>query len=968
MMRLQKGQNGRMTDRRMIQAAAWRDEQEAGYTRFGFWLRRRRKLLDLTQAELAAKVYCSEEMIRKIEADQRQPGRQLAERLADVLQINSELRAAFLAAARSGEMGATPDRLPAASADLTSPRPPTAEEAAVGQYRIRADQRVYLPRPLSPLIGRDVETAYLLNLLKAGESRVVTLTGPGGVGKTRLALRVAELGSRLYPDGVFFVNLAPLQSHTRLMNAIAQALGIRDTAELTIDDHVLDVLRDLRALLLLDNFEHMIAAAPRLVTLLQQCPLVAALVTSRVLLSISGERRFDVQPLPCPTPEDLEGSGESLLVAVKRSDAVRLFIERAQAVYPTFQLTDTTARIVAWLCEHLDGLPLAIELAATQSVSFSPETLLRGLTDRFALLVGGPADLPMRQQTLRATIAWSYDMLATDQQQLFRWLSAFAGGFTLESAEQLVTRLETQAAQLGGSALTKRPVRRLLDTLVRSSMIVRIDHEAETRYTMLETLREYGREQLIDSGELDDVYQAHAEGMLVLAERAAPELHGRDQRVWLDRLEPEQDNCWVALSWFLEHNLVDEGIRLVVALKPFWMARGYLGQGYAWADRYLVAAGNKSLLRAQLLLVAGKLALLQGNFDTARQQLEEALALSRAVDYRAVAACALAQLADLERASGQLSTALSLADQSITLYQTLDDKHGLAEALQIKGAVVRNQGNYAEARALVDTSLELYRAIGDQLGIAFSLYRLGILAFYSGDLGRERACYEQSLAIQSALGDKGGMAGTLNNLGMVLVVLGEFDDAQSRYEQSLEIYRLIGDRIGQANALINLGDLGRVRSDFVQSAVCFTDALDLFRAANNQRGVALALVGLGHVTLHNGNVAQAAEYFKASAAHFAALDNSRGLALSLAGYAKIACFLGVYEDAAAWLGSVDASLRSSARPFDPVDARIFQETVQQVRTQAGPEAFERAWQVGQALKLNIAVKQAPDQIDIYLRR
>jgi len=747
-------------------------------TSFGRWLRHRRRALDLTQDDLARRVGCAVVSIQKLEADERRPSRQLAERLADSLQIAADERAAIITLAR-----AEPYRDPA--------------PAAAAERLLRAPERppTNLPAPLTRLIGRKQDIAAVRNTLLRGEVRLLTLLGPPGIGKTRLSIEVARDMHPAFSDGTSFVALAPIRDPALVLATIAQTLGITESTGRPLLEQLKAVLQAQRRLLVLDNFEHLLDAAPLVVELLEACEWLKALVTSRAALYVRGERLYVVPPLLLPDLTHLPAIG-----GLARTPAVALFVERAQAVLPDFTLTAQNAAAVAAICVRLDGLPLAIELAAARIRLLSPAALLARLEQRLAVLTDGARDLPPRQRTLRAAIGWSYELLDAGEQRLFARLGVFVGGCTLEAAAAVChVDNDLSLSVVDGIA-----------TLVDQSLVQQQEgREGEPRFTMLETIREYALERLEASGEAEQLHRQHARYYLTLSEKAWTE-SGSEEGEWVRHMERDYDNLRLALAWSQTVTGDPEvALRLANALCGLWYDRGVRQEAIAALERSLnhpLGVGRTNAhaaARANLAQFLGY----TGNYASARIQYEQVLPIAREVG----------------------------------------DTWRYAGALGRLGWLAREQGDSATAWARLTESIALFRELGIAHEIAWMLTTLAEVAVLDEDPARAEALLAESRASgQREHADPNWLGWTLNHLGHAAQLRRAYDRAAQLHHESLELFQAFSDQhFGLPWAYHSLGETTLGMGRLAEAARWLAQGLALSQTLSDQASIAWCLAGLG---------------------------------------------------------------------------------------------------------------------------
>jgi predicted ATPase len=675
-----------------------------------------------------------------------------------------------------------------------------------------------VPVPRSPLIDREQEVALVRDLLQREDVGLVTLTGTGGVGKTRLAIQVAaDLASR-FADGVAFVSLASLKDPELVELTVARALGVSDADGQSIGERLREYLRPRQLLLLLDNAEQLLSAAPLATRLLDAAPRLTLLVTSREPLRVRDERVVPVLPLALPDAESLPD-----LDTLAQVPAVALFVERVREVKPDFVLTADNAQAVAEICRRLDGLPLALELAAARSTVLPPAALLARLAHRLPLLTHGARDVPQRQQTLRNTIAWSYDLLNESDKALFRRLAVFVGDFTLEAVEAVCV-LDAASTVSLPEADDGAVLEQLAQLLDKSLVQPQQDTGGEPRFTMLETIHEYAQEQLVASGEAAAVQERHANYFLRVAEEADPQMYSQERDVWMERLDREDANLRAALAWSkADKDAVQTGLRLVGALAFYWVLRGSVREGRTWLEGMLERTDDtdRSAARGKALIGAGWLAWVEGDYEVASPRTEEGLSIVREEG----------------------------------------DKRESGYAELLLGLVRMGQRNSPTARPLLEESRTLFKELGDVWGEATTLYLLGMAAYFSGDRAVARAHYEESLRLYQEQGDVFGVTLLVSALEVVVLPQGDEETARSLYEQSLPLLRASRDRGRLGIILITSGDVWLHQYGGEQQAkMLYQQGLHLWQdmqRVDNGIGIVRGLAGMAEVAAAQGQAERA---------------------------------------------------------------------------------------------------------------
>jgi predicted ATPase/class 3 adenylate cyclase len=805
--------------------------------------------------------------------------------------------------------------------------------------------RSNLPVQSTRLIGRETDVDAVKRLLSDEHVRLVTLTGPGGTGKTRLALHTGESLAGSFADGVSLVQLAATPEPGLVASAIAQTLGVSTNGEQGALAGSIDYLRARELLLLLDNFEHVIGAAGIVAELLSSCPRLKVLATSRIALNLMGEREFPVPPLPAPDPRR-ERSSEQLL----RYPAIELFAQRASAVNPSFVMDGPSVVAVAEICYRLDGLPLAIELAAARVKVFPPKALLARLDKRLELLSGGARDMPARHRTLRQSIGWSYDLLDASEQALFRRLSVFAGGCSFEAMEAVC-----EAA----GALSLSPIDGVSALVDKSLLRQEVTADGDPRYVMLETIREFALEQLAASGEEDATRAAHADFFIALVEQAEPELTGPMQMHWLGRLNQEHDNLRGAFAWIERKQDAERGLHLAGALWRFWVVRGHMMEGHARLLTMLEIPGGEAAIAHRLKVLAGAatIAFEQGLLNEATQLLEENLALARDADDRHVIGRALTNSSWVAFHRGEHEQARDLARESLAMGRELKDLRGVASALNNLGWIAIIEADYAQARDLLEETLVLRRKLGEPRGVAYGEINLAWPMVLQGDFERAEVLLGDAIRIVRALGDA-------QLLGHALVIFAQMRAAQDRHDEAIEgLEETIGWardsghqwHLGMCLQLLSAmymqkGDLERARAYYEQGKLATVVEVKWIAAQADRAAAEFCRV--------IGDHREAGSHYGRALVKLSDVSARREISDCVLGMAAMAAARSDYDRAATLAGAFEALREEIESPILAYDRRLLDGIVADGTKALGLDTFERARAAGRKLPWQQSVELA----------
>ena len=809
-----------------------------------------------------------------------------------------------------------------------------------------------VPARFTSFVGREREIARIQDLFARPDVRLITLSGPGGVGKTRLAIQVALAMREHFAQGACFVSLEAILDPDLLWSALAKELGIQqyskgssiqqdDDSAVSLEELVCTSLGSRQLLLILDNFEQIATAAPQLEHILEACPYLKMLVTSRESLRIPAEQEFPVFPLPLP---DLSAafSPEVLL----QQAAVELFIQRTRAIQPDFAVDESNARTVAEICTHLDGLPLAIELAAARMKLLTLPSLLKRLSHRLHILKSDGRTTPDRQKTLYNTIRWSYDLLDKDEQWLFRRLAIFTGSFSLQTVERL----------FGNEHLPD--IVDVTDSLLDKSLLQRDRQQGEEdRLTLLETVREYGQELLRERGELVTCQRAHALCYLDLVEEAKPYLTRALQRQWLGRLDQELNNLRAALNWFIEQQMVDEALRFCEAFGKFCGLRGYWSEEQRWlavALELAQRADTTSNAYAPVLRRAGHLAYRLRDLRVARSWLEESAQLSRESGDKVNLAGALSTLGRTLTRQKEGAWAERLLRESVEVARASGDDWSLANALDGLGRFLYYHGNIEEAQRLLEESVDLTRTTEDRESLSRILTTLVDIEIALGHLDDAAALATESLFLARELGTRPVNALALDCMGQVALFRRDYERAARLFHERIQIAHGLGDTPTVAREQLPLGEIALAQADYELAMMLVQNALGFFQGQDDSPGIALALGILGNIACNQGKFDEAQSYYYEALSLDDAVGRRGVMGMHLAGLARVACSQGALEASAQLLGYA-ATLIHPQRDMIPLQREAYEQTQELVRQRLESRRFEEAWRAGERMTLEQAL-------------
>jgi len=809
-----------------------------------------------------------------------------------------------------------------------------------------------IPLDLTSFIGREKEVADVRRIIS--ENRMLTLTGVGGTGKTRLALTAAREIVDSFADGVWLVELSTIFDTGQVLRAIATALDVREKTNKPLLETLIETIHDRFILLILDNCEHLLNACASFAgRLLTACPNLKLLATSREALGLPGEMTYHVPSLRLP---DLEShSDDNELWAV---ESMRLFHDRAVSVKPDFNPDAAQTQAVAKICSRLDGIPLAIELAAARVRALPVEEIAKRLSDRFRLLTGGNRSAIPRQQTLQALVDWSYELLTEDEKILLRRLSVFIGGCTLDAAEYVCSD--------GG--IKKVEILDLIARLVDKSLLNYSEENGTARYDMLETIRQYAREKLIQAGEIEFSRRKHLAYYADFTAEVAPQLWQANQKAWMDQLEEEHDNLRAGLEWSLCENCGEDllmmGMRIAAAVSYFWLVRGHWSEAWDWMKELLEAPGSaemKNEVKTQLLYSAGFLVKDLGDVNIAKDLFSQALKESRTMQDQRSQAFALLGMGEIALNVHSIPEAETHIDQALTIFRTLNDETGILLALADKGGTAADRQEYNKAKEYYRENIKICREIGHELGVAGSLVALGSIETYFGDREQGRVYLQEGLAIFRKSGDKSGIANVLSAMGLSELYSEDMDHSKEHYEEALKITRELRSGPGIGTALIALGEIARAQSDYTAARNYYEEAMHINEHLGQMGIVTIVAHNLGYVARQQGEFEKALEFFRRSLSLSIKRDQRRFIYFCLNGIASVLVDMGQAETAARFFGFAENMGLNGHFDLDPVDRWEVNQSLKKLDQALNKKEKAHFWAEGKAMQLeeilNIAMSE-----------